>query len=503
LARLAGFETPGGALAAKLQVSQPEPSMSPELDRRRLLAGLAFAPLAGPAGLPADAVAEDVRLLRQAYEALHPGLLRYTTADVMAARFARLERSGRVSLERFYLDLSRVLASVRCGHTYANFYNQRAPIRAALFDHADRVPFQFVWLGQRMVVTADPWGLGVKPGDEIVSLNGVPAGRLLQSLLAVTRADGGNDGKRRALLSVQAVDNYESFDVFYPLLFGSRSRHTAVVEGADGRRRTLSAAAVSLEQRRALRPPKIDDRDDTPTWTIRRQGGAAILTMPGWGLYNAKWDWRAWLDQQIDGLVADQVARLVIDLRNNEGGLDCGDAVIARLIDSPIRKDFRYRLTRYRRIPEGLQPYLDTWDRSFDDWGEDAQPFDDRFFSLRQGDGEGAMIAPKGPRYRGEVRVLIGPQNSSATFQFAQMLRQERLAVLVGETTGGNRRGINGGAFYFLRLPRTGVEVDLPLIGTFPKVAQPDAGVDPDLFAPRRRETLARGTDPAMAAALA
>lgn len=477
--------------------------MSLVLDRRRLIAGLAVAPIAAPTDLAADAVAEDVRLLRQAYEALHPGLLRYNTPDEITARFDRLQNAGRVNLERFYLDLSRLLTTIRCGHTYANFYNQRAPIRTALFDRADRVPLQFVWLGQRMVVTADPWRLGVKRGDEIVSLNGVAAGRILQSLLTVARADGGNDGKRRALMSVQAVDSYESFDIFYPLLFGSRTRHTAVVEGADGRRRTLVAPAVTLEQRRALRPPRIDARDDTPLWTMRREGDAAILSMPGWGLYNSKWDWRGWLDQQIDALIADNVPRLVIDIRDNEGGLDCGDAVIARLIDAPVRKDFRRRLTRYRQIPEALRPYLDTWDRSFDDWGEDAQPFDKRFFTLKQGDDEGAVIAPKGPRYRGQVRVLIGPQNSSATFQFAQIMQRERLGVLVGEATGGNQRGINGGAFYFLRLPRTGVEADLPLIGTFPLTPQPDAGMTPDIAAPRTRETLAKGSDPAMAAGLA
>lgn len=477
--------------------------MSPMLDRRRLIAGLAVAPFAAPNDLPADAVAEDVRLLRQAYEALHPGLLRYNTADEMATRFDRLQNAGRVSLERFYLDLSRLLTTVRCGHSYANFYNQRGPIRAALFDRADRVPFQFVWLGRRMVVTADPWGLGLSPGDEVVSLNGVAAGVILQSLLTVARADGGNDGKRRALMSVQAVDSYESFDIFYPLLFGSRTRHTAVVEGADGRRRTLVAPAVTLEQRRALRPPRIDARDDTPLWTIRRQGDAAILTMPGWGLYNSKWDWRGWLDREIDALIADNVPRLVIDIRDNEGGLDCGDAVIARLIDTPLRKTFQRRLTRYRKIPDALRPYLDTWDRSFDDWGDDAQPFDARFFTLKQGDDEGGAIAPKGPRFGGQVRVLIGPQNSSATFQFANLMRRERLGVLVGETTGGNQRGINGGAFYFLRLPRTGVEVDLPLIGTFPLTPQPDAGVTPDVLAPRTRTVLAQRRDPALEAALA
>ncbi|WP_295191670.1 S41 family peptidase [uncultured Brevundimonas sp.] len=97
---------------------------------------------------------------------------------------------------------------------------------------------------------------------------------------------------------------------------------------------------------------------------------------------------------------------------------------------------------------------------------------------------------------------MIGPQNSSATFGFAQMVQRERLGALVGETTGGNRRGINGGAFYFLRLPATGFEVDLPLIGTFHQKPQPDTGIQPDISIPRTAEAIARGRDPVMEAAL-
>ncbi len=415
-----------------------------EIDRRRLFAGLAAAPFVASAAFAKDgsgdfsreAVAEDVRLLRDAYEALHPGLLRYNDPASLTERFDGLAANGGRDLESFYLGLSRLLASVRCGHSYANFYNQRAPVRGALLDRADRLPLEFVWLNDRMVVTADPEGLGLARGDRVIELNGEPVGAVLAALMTVARADGANDGKRRQLMSVQGRDAYESFDIFYPLLFGSRTRHRMLVEGADGRRRQLVAPAISLERRRDQRPPQIDAGHDTPVWTIRRVRGAAVLTMPGWALYDSKWDWLGWLDREIDALIVDEVPRLVIDIRDNEGGLDCGDALLARFTAAPIRKDDMRRLTRYRRIPDALRPYLDTWDRSFDDWGDDAQPYDERFFTLAQRDDEGAVIMPKAPRYRGEVRVLIGPENSSATFQFARLVQREGLGRLLGETTG-------------------------------------------------------------------
>jgi C-terminal processing protease CtpA/Prc len=99
--------------------------------------------------------------------------------------------------------------------------------------------------------------------------------------------------------------------------------------------------------------------------------------------------------------------------------------------------------------------------------------------------------------------VLVDAVCSSATFQFALAIKQNGMAALVGESTGGNRRGINGGAYFFIRLPATGLEVDLPIIGYFPPEPQPDAGVLPDVPVMPSVTDIARGRDPAMAAALA
>ena len=226
------------------------------------------------------------------------------------------------------------------------------------------------------------------------------------------------------------------------------------------------------------------------------------MTMPGWGLYNSDWDWAGWLNARMHALVTEGVQRLVVDIRANKGGLDCGDVLAARLIERPIVPDTARRLVRYSRIPDDLRPVLDTWDRSFDDWGDDARPYDGHFMALARSAEEGGVIEPRGPGFTGEIRVLTGPQNSSVTVGFAQMVRRERLGTLIGETTGGNRRGINGGAFYFLRLPSAGLEADLPLIGSFPQQPQPDAGIEPDIAIPRSAEAIAAGRDPVMEAAL-
>lgn len=491
-----------------------------KLDRRTVLIGAAAAlsPLAyesaqvqaqtpKPAALP-PYPGGDIALLRDAYSALHPGLLRYSTAAQMNQRFADLDRAYHQAPDQAarYLVLSRFLASVRCGHTYANFFNQTPAVQSSLFAGRDKLPFQFLLLGERMVVTADPAGVGLAPGTEVLSIEGQPAAEVIAGLMSVARADGSNDAKRRRLMSVQGDERYESFDVFYPLLFGARDRYRLNVRSPDGRERELNVQAIDLEARRAQMKSAKAVASDAALWSLDWRGRTAVLTMPDWGLYDSKWDWKGWLAAGFEEMQRRGAAGLVIDLRANEGGLDCGDEVIARLIDAPLAPEKRLRLVRYRRAPDPLQPYLDTWDPSFKDWGAAAKPYDERFFALDQKEDDGrevGEIRPSGPRFKGKAAVLIGPQNSSATFQFANRIKTERLGVLVGEPTGGNRRGINGGAFFFLRLPESGLEADLPLIGTFPTTSQPDAGLLPDIPAPLTADAIAAGRDPTMAAALA
>lgn len=104
-------------------------------------------------------------------------------------------------------------------------------------------------------------------------------------------------------------------------------------------------------------------------------------------------------------------------------------------------------------------------------------------------------ISPKGPRFRGKVIVLSGAQNSSATFQFIDLVCKSGLARIYGQPTGGNQRGINGGSFFFVRLPNSGLEADLPLVGVFPNGPKPDAGLLPDVRIKPRMEDFATGYD--------
>lgn len=441
----------------------------------------------------------DIAILREAL-ALHPGLYRYASPARMAANIDRLEHEWLAApgLEARYLALSRFLATIRCGHSYANFFNQKRAVAAPLFDRPTRLPFRFVWIDGHMVVTAED-GSGLARGTRIDRINGVSTPEILRRLMPYARADGHNDAKRIAILEVSGNDSIEYFDVFQGLVLPpTGTEHLLDVAMPDGTARRMTVPAIDLKARRAARPQAAED-PTAPAWQwTMREGAIAVLTMSGWALYNSKWDWQGWLNERLDSLAG--ARGLIIDLRDNEGGLDCGNPILARLIERDLAPDRTEQRLRFQRTPAALDRYLDTWDDGFRTLGVGGRPLPGGFFT-RPGAEDILTIRPEGKPLSLPVAALISPTNSSATFQFARLGRQSGKVRLFGRATGGNRRGINGGAFFFVRLPASGIEFDLPLIGYFPLTAEPDAGIEPDVRIIVGAADIAAGRDPAMAAA--
>ena len=173
-------------------------------------------------------------------------------------------------------------------------------------------------------------------------------------------------------------------------------------------------------------------------------------------------------NEKVDRAADSHTPALILDLRGNEGGEDVGSEILPYLIDAPMTLSPMRRLVRYRKAPSELVPYLDTWDKSFRDWGASpvhlsqpwpTAPHEVPYLKLTRydDDASGDVIRPAGKRFHGKVIVLIDATNSSATFQFAQNIQAHHLGVLIGQPTGGREREINGGAFLFLRLPHSGI----------------------------------------------
>ncbi|MGI4826630.1 MAG: S41 family peptidase [Janthinobacterium lividum] len=401
------------------------------------------------------------------------------------------------TLQATFVRLSAFTAQIQCGHTYPSFFNQSKAVTTALFERPDRLPFFYRWVERKMIVTKDFTPDHRLPvGTEVLSIDGIASGEILNRLLPLIRADGANEAKRIDLLQVQGTSPYEAADIFLPMIFPRWSTPFALrIRKTDGKRgEHVIAAPVSFAERKVEGlGARVDPHSGAPLFTLRYlHSGAALLTMPTWVMYQGNWDWQAWLNESLDDIVARKSPALIVDLRGNEGGDDVGTGILARLKAASDAAEPYARLVRYRKAPAELLPYLQTWDASFKDWGETAVALEQPWPTappvpyFRQVDTPSpAATTPPAPQlkpYTGKVYVLTDASNSSATYGFERTIQTEHLGTLVGQPSGGNKRGTNGGAFFFLRLPRSGIEIDLPLIGYFPVTVEPNEGLQPDVF---------------------
>ncbi|MFN0246399.1 MAG: S41 family peptidase [Kofleriaceae bacterium] len=509
--------------------THPPPQPAQVLDPAAQSPSPIIEPLAaspGPARLAARDMLDDLGQLRAIYQALHPGLYRYNTASTVDALFATPAQhlSSDRSLGEYYLAMTRLTAQLRCGHSYPNFGNQPEAIRDALFE-GPRLPFGFRWLADEMVVTESLTSTAnLAPGTVIETLGGVSAPELLAALLPLARADGSNDGKRRTYLEVSAHDSYEAFELLAPLVFpslwtaveGQPTMLRLSIRAPDGSRSERVVEMMTAKARAELLAKRGGEpgREDA-LWQLEHREHAgrkiAYLRMRSWVAYKTKWDWKSFLHETMRQLATSRAPALIVDLRGNEGGNDVGDVILAHRTTRKIAARTTVRRVRFATVPEPLRPMLDTWDDSFFELGARARPVaafsnggsggDWRELARDRPDDD--FIVPTTPRFAGKLIVLIDAANSSATFQFAATVKRHKLGVLVGTTTGGNQRGINGGAFFFARLPKTKLEIDVPLVGTFPASGEaPDAGISPDWDVPTTPADLARGHDAALARAL-
>ncbi|MEO8011267.1 MAG: S41 family peptidase [Dokdonella sp.] len=450
--------------------------------------------------LTAAQAKEDVQVLKRALAALHPALTKYRSATEIDVAFAAFEQRGHAarSAADLYLAATELAAAVRCGHTWTNVLNQHGAARAALLDPANKLPVQMKLVQGRWLVRASA-DASITRGDEILAVDGVPAKDMVERLMPYLRADGSSDGKRLRQLDHDRGD-YSQIDILWPLLEPPTDGiYRLTVRRNSGSTAEVRVAAHTLAARRMALAAQ-GAAELSQAWSFNVEGNLGVLVMPTWSFWRSDFDTDAFIEQAFARLTRNQVPNLVIDLRANEGGDGAiGHRLLSHLLDEPITIARKQNITRYERVPYSLARYLDTWDFSFFDRTGDVQPI---AVGVAAGsyrvESKAAMpstITPSESRYAGRVFVLIGAENSSATFSFADLVKRSKAATLVGQRTGGNQRGLNGGQVAWVTAPNSGVAIDIPLLAGDWNASTPDTGVEPDIVVEERFDAQRSGRD--------
>lgn len=462
-----------------------------------------------PGKIPAlsgEQLTEDFELLKKALLEIHPGLYRYQTPQELDSVFNHFQSvfSQPQTYQAAFLNFTRLTAAIQCGHTFPSFYNQNAFIKAVVLDQNDKLPFTFRVLDGKMFLAESvvekenlPWG------TEILAIDGVPAKTFLKAVASLVKADGPNDAKRYADLNTFGTEaNFEAFDCYFPLLYppaGQQYLLTIRKPNRDSTEEVRVGTVSRAERTSALKKqnPGLSTKTDQLWKLAFWENNTAYLQLGTFDVFQLSFEWNKFLKNAFLEIKQRKVKNLVIDIRWNEGGQDEVLLFLGQsIVKQPIKIKQRQGLVRYQKVSPGLKPYLSTWDNAFFDLSKQTKPFNNAFFALS---GENTVtIKPFDHAFDGNTYLLVNAANSSATFYLAEIAKENKLATLVGETTGGSQKGLNAGTMFFLRLPHSKIEIDLPIIGNFSD-DKPAGGIQPDIVVPETFETMLKGEDPVIA----
>ena len=442
---------------------------------------------------------DDLKVLEQALDTLHPGLYRYQSEDQWQQKLRQTRATfGQAQpLSNVFSELAQLLTQLQCGHTYLNPLNQSAKVEQLLLGPANKLPLSFTQINKRWYITHNYSNKSLlKPGTEIKSINGQNVALLSQKLLGYMRSDGANTAQKYAELTVTHRTGLQPFDVYFPFIDKQTSStdragyKLEVILANTSRPLFIDVPGLTLlerEEKIVANAPK------TVTWSFAlTPNNVGMMTLPTFATYNMDFSWQQFYADSFAKLKAANVSDLIIDIRGNTGGLDEVSEYLARYLN--LGKEFDKMsytsIIKYQTVPSELREHLRTWDQSFFKpegyTREVSTDFVAGYTKSTEQQTSSEPFIQTESLYNGKIHLLVDGSNASSSFFLTQAVATNERVNVVGSMTGGNQKGINGGGMFFLTLPNSQIVVDIPLFAYTPTQQPlnetPNTGIMPDVL---------------------
>lgn len=453
---------------------------------------------------PADMQA-DFRYLRRMLEETHPGLYRYTPKAQMQAKMDSIDQSLNqpLSFYGFFKTVAALMADIRCAHTHAlPQKNWREQFNTTL----KTIPF-FLFPSQSRpyVLFNGTTDQTIKPGFELLTINGQPMEAIRQQLFRYYWTDGYIESSRSATLKG------ELFALFYYWFIGQPDTFALTFRSPTG-------DTVRFETPAKPFGPSLKVMKKNPVnkqmvaWYITKKekhpwrlyfpdtvAHTAYLRLDGFGGEGAKNGaqaiaiFRQFMDRTMAKIQKKQSKNLIIDVRANTGGWDSqGIQLFTYLMKTDSAVPYYARQHSVTDSSEFIQ-FSDLSEADRKNIKNELIPEPDGTFTLKQGSDTGSAsrepqrYAPAPNRFRGQVYILMDGASASTASEFLAVAHANRVGVFIGEESGGAYEGGNGSSFINLELPKSGIQVSTPLVyynNAVPEPTLKGRGTMPDYGVP-------------------
>lgn len=463
---------------------------------------------------PADMQA-DFRYLRRLLKETHPGLYRYMPKTQMQAKLDSLDRSLSQPLPfySFFKIVAGLMADIRCAHTHAL---PQKKWREQFSTVQKTIPFfMFPMQGRLYVVFNGTDNQAIKPGVELLSINGQPMEAIWQQMYRYHWTDGyiqSSKGQLRgqlfALFYYWFIGQPNTFSLTFRDLNDDTLRYEIPARPFSAWWKTVQKNSVNKQMLAWYNrtKPKHPWRLSFPDTLAN----TAYLRIDGFGgkgqnsNEQAVMAFQKFMNKSLAKIGQKKVQHLVIDLRGNSGGWDSqGIELFTYLMKGDTAVPYYARQHSITDGSTGAEfiKFSDLSEADRANIKNELIPEPDGTFRLKQGSDtrEPKRYAPKPNRFRGQVYILMDGQSVSTAAEFLAVAHANKVGVFIGEESGGAYEGGNGSSYITLELPKSGVQVHTPLVyyrNAVPEAIQKGRGTIPDHYVPLQRSDLLTNSSP-------
>jgi len=420
-----------------------------------------------------DDIKHDLEFLRKTLLDVHPNIYANVDADVFQKQYRQTldGLKNPLSTIDFLSEVAKLLFIIKDYHTtcslsvsdrYKQHIKENPKILPVIFHWDERQSCHYV------LAARDTERITL--GSKVIKINDMAMNTFIEKCAIYSphiRPD-----------YPDALEQMVGFWMFLWLEFGERDTWHLTIEAPDGQGTEVYTKGVALSELasplwRPIVTVGINHR-------MLKDDNAVVLKSDTFAHADISEGYEAIFRE----IRENNIARLIIDLRNNPGG---GSGPAERLLEYITEKPFVMMAEGQVKISQQAR---------------DARPNQKEFFTGEIGSLITDISEPIIPRqlenrFKGKIYVLIGRRTASAASNFAQVVKHYGLGTLVGEETSGTTVG--PGEQIPVKMPRSGLVVGISTKFFKEPGGEPNGrGVQPDHVVTLTRSDIQRNGDPVL-----